>query len=43
MIPPALLKRAFGFPGLTSIGAAGSGTYDFEDTNLDLYRIIDYK
>ena len=43
MIPPALLKRAFGSPGKTQIGFAGTGTYDFEDTNLDLYRLIDYK
>ena len=43
MIPPALLKRAFGTPESTQIGFAGTGTYDFEDSNLDLYRLIDYK
>ena len=43
MIPPALLKRAFGFPGETETGFTGTCSYDFEDSNLDLYRIHDYK
>jgi hypothetical protein len=43
MISPALLKRAFGHPDKTQIGFAGTGNYDFEDANLDLYRIHDYK
>jgi hypothetical protein len=43
MIPPALLKRAFGFPDKTLIGYAGTGNYDFEDSNLDLFRLHDYK
>lgn len=43
MIPPALLKKAFGFPDKSDIGFAGSGQYDFEDTNLDLFKIHDYK
>ena len=43
MIPPALLVKAFGTPGETEIGFAGTGTYNFEDTNLDVYKIIDYK
>lgn len=43
MIPPALLKRAFGFPDKTQTGITGSGNYDFEDSNLDLYRLHDYK
>jgi len=43
MIPPALLQRAFGTPQWTEMGFAVSGHFDFEDTNLDLYRIFDYK
>jgi hypothetical protein len=43
LIPPALLRRAFGFPEKTTIGFQGTGNYDFEDSNLDLYRIFDYK
>lgn len=43
MIAPALLKKAFGRPDKTEYGFAVSGQYDFEDTNLDLYRLIDYK
>jgi len=43
LIPPALLKRAFGFPDKNQIGFAGTGQYEFEDTNLDLFRILDYK
>jgi hypothetical protein len=43
MVAPALLKKAFGKPGETQVGFVGTGTYDFEDSNLDLYRIIDYK
>lgn len=42
-LPPALLKRAFGSPDSTTIGFAGSGCYDFEDNNLDVYRLFDYK
>lgn len=43
LIPPALLIKAFGQPAETAIGFAGSGHFDFEDTNLDLFRIHDYK
>lgn len=43
MVPPALLKRAFGTPQWTEVGFAVSGFFDFEDTNLDLYRVFDYK
>ena len=43
MIAPALLKRAFGFYDKTNIGFAGTGNYDFEDANLDLFRLHDYK
>jgi len=43
MIAPALLKKAFGSPDKTASGFQGTGQYDFEDSNLDLFRILDYK
>lgn len=43
LVPPALLKKAFGSPDFSRIGFNGSGCFDFEDTNLDLYRLYDYK
>ena len=42
-LPPALLIRVFGAPTFTRTGFEGSGEYDFEDNNLDLYSITDYK
>jgi hypothetical protein len=43
MLPPALLVRAFGLPTDTRTGFDGTGEYDFEDTNLDVFNIADYK
>ena len=43
MLPPALLVRAFGLPVLTRTGFDGTGEFDFEDNNLDVYNIADYK
>jgi hypothetical protein len=43
MLSPALLKKAFGRPETTSTGFTGTGQYDFEDNNLDLFKIHDYK
>jgi len=43
MLPPALLKRAFGTPDPSEIGFAGSGTFTFEDTNLDMFKLVEYK
>jgi len=42
-ISPALLKQAFGTPSKATIGFAGTGRYDFEDTNLDAFSLFDYK
>lgn len=42
-LPPALLTKAFGTPDSSTTGFTGTGYYDFEDSNLDLYRILDYK
>ena len=43
MVAPALLKRAFGTPSDSHIGFQVTGMYSFEDTNLDVYCIHDYK
>lgn len=43
MIPPALLVRTFGTPGPSETGFHGSGEYHFEDSNLDVFNIYDYK
>jgi hypothetical protein len=43
LIPPALLVKAFGMPASTRTGFAGTGEYDFEDNNLDVYNLCDYK
>jgi len=37
------LVKAFGMPSQTEIGFEGTGEYSFEDNNLDVYNIIDYK
>ena len=42
-VAPALLKKAFGKPSNADLGFAVSGEYDFEDSNLDLFKIHDYK
>ena len=43
MLPPALLIKAFGKPEPSKIGFEGTGDYDFEDNNLDLFNLYDYK
>lgn len=40
---PALLVKAFGLPAPTETGFEGSGEYNFEDNNLDVFNIADYK
>jgi hypothetical protein len=42
-LPPALVKKSFGYPTILRSGFEVSGEYDFEDTNLDVYTILDYK
>ena len=37
------MKRAFGTPDDAHVGFASTGQFDFEDSNLDLYRIFDLK
>jgi len=43
MIAPALLVRTFGTPGMTETGFHGTGEYHFEDNNLDVFNLYDYK
>ena len=43
MVPPALLVRLFGIPDQPTYGIVSTGEYNFEDNNLDLYRLFDYK
>lgn len=43
MLAPADLYKVFGIPDEPSIGVAGSGEYNFEDNNLDCYKLYDYK
>mmetsp|Transcript_6808 Transcript_6808/g.11473 ORF Transcript_6808/g.11473 Transcript_6808/m.11473 type:complete len:432 (+) Transcript_6808:297-1592(+) len=43
MVPPALLVRAFGSPDRSHLGFWCTGHIDFEDANLDLFRLYDYK
>lgn len=40
---PADLVKAFGSPTPTETGFDGTGEYHFEDNNLDVYNIADYK
>ena len=43
VLPPALLVRAFGLPSHSRTGFDGTGEYDFEDANLDIFNVCDYK
>lgn len=40
---PADLVKAFGLPAPSETGFEGSGEYNFEDSNLDIFNISDYK
>ena len=40
---PSHLIKAFGNPSLTETGYAGTGEFTFEDSNLDIFNIADYK
>jgi hypothetical protein len=43
MLIPADMCKAFGMPGLSETGFEGTGEYNFEDNNLDVFNIADYK
>jgi hypothetical protein len=40
-VPPATLVRVFGPPCMGENISGTSGTYDFEDTNLDIFKVFD--
>ena len=40
---PALLEKIFGIPDAPSMGIVSTGEFNFEDNNLDCYRLYDYK
>lgn len=42
-IAPAHLVKLFGMPDMTEIFFHGSGQYSFEDNNLDMFCLFDYK
>jgi len=42
-IAPADLKKLFGVPDPPSLGIMGTGEYNFEDSNLDCFRLFDFK
>ena len=43
MLVPAHLLKAFGMPSDGRTGFDGTGEYDFEDNNLDLFNIAEYR
>jgi hypothetical protein len=43
MLVPSHLVKAFGLPTSSRVGFDTTGEYDFEDSNLDVYNIYDYK
>lgn len=40
---PAELVKAFGLPTPSRTGFDGTGEYDFEDNNLDVFNLCDYR
>lgn len=42
-IAPSLLLKIFGIPDEPAFGLVSTGEYNFEDNNLDCYKLFDYK
>jgi hypothetical protein len=42
-LAPAILVKAFGQPHRSRTAYDGTGEYDFEDNNLDIFNIHDYR
>lgn len=42
-LSPAALVKAFGLPNKANLGFPVSGEYNFEDSNLDIFKLHDYK
>lgn len=43
LVAPKHLRHTFGVPDQPEIGIWCTGEYHFEDNNLDLYKLFDYK
>ena len=43
LLAPADLWKVFGQPDMAELGVETTGTYMFEDNNLDMYYLFDYK
>ena len=43
LLAPATVWKVFGMPDEPTIGIHGTGEYNFEDNNLDCYKLYDYK
>ena len=43
LISPKLLRHTFGIPDIPKDGIWCTGEYQFEDNNLDVYKLYDYK
>lgn len=43
LIAPSLLWKCFGIPDGASNGIVSTGEYNFEDNNLDCFKLYDYK
>ena len=43
MVAPADLWRVFGMPDEPQNPVTGTGEYNFEDNNLDCFKVYDYK
>ena len=42
-LSPSTLVKAFGLPNISNMGFDVTGEYTFEDSNLDIYSLHDYR
>ena len=43
LIAPSLLLKVFGIPDAPGYQVVSTGEFNFEDNNLDCYKLFDYK